>query len=359
MVVYTEGETLLLDALGEALATPDLNGIAQHILPAVERMFDASFVTLYIGAPPLPTAHLWQHGLPAESAAEVEKVCAHHLSSAQSRPDTACISASIPLRGQTIDLMLYPLRTASQWLGLLGMPAEAAAKGPTNLWEKTLHLLENLTAHYIEQARMQKELSSLNAYLTVSSALAQSMDLREVLDIAMWSCMDLLSAEGASLLLLDEEKQNFQFYYSEGPGKTGVEGRTFPADKGIAGAVLQSREAEIVNDVPNDPRFYSRFDTETGYRTRNMIAIPLIAGEEPVGVMEILNKNDEGGFTQQDLLLLLSVAEEIAFAIRNAIVFEYVVNTYCKQRQGLNTCRGCERPLGSWTPCVKYRERAI
>jgi hypothetical protein len=45
-----------------------------------------------------------------------------------------------------------------------------------------------------------------------------------------------------------------------------------------------------------------------------------------------------------------------AFAIRNARVFEYVVNTYCKQRQGLGTCRGCQRPLRSWTPCVKYRE---
>lgn len=54
--------------------------------------------------------------------------------------------------------------------------------------------------------------------------------------------------------------------------------------------------------------------------------------------------------------ILSSIAEEIAFAIRNANVFEYVVNSYCKQRQGQNSCKGCQRPLGSWTPCVKYRD---
>jgi len=48
----------------------------------------------------------------------------------------------------------------------------------------------------------------------------------------------------------------------------------------------------------------------------------------------------------------------VAFAIRNGKMFEVVVKSYCKQRQGLNTCKGCKRPLGSWTPCVKYREEA-
>ena len=68
-----------------------------------------------------------------------------------------------------------------------------------------------------------------------------------------------------------------------------------------------------------------------------------------------LNPMDGTDFTEEEQLLLCSIAEEIAFAIRNARVFEYVVNSYCKQRQGLATCRGCQRPLGSWTPCVRYR----
>jgi GAF domain-containing protein len=131
---------------------------------------------------------------------------------------------------------------------------------------------------------------------------------------------------------------------------------TFPADMGLAGSVLQAQQAEIINDVRNDPRFYKGVDSESGFETWNMIAIPLTAGEEQVGVLEVLNKTNGGPFTDEECLLLVSIAEEIAFAIRNAIVFEYVVNTYCKQRQGQMSCKGCQRPLGSWTPCIKYRE---
>ena len=90
-----------------------------------------------------------------------------------------------------------------------------------------------------------------------------------------------------------------------------------------------------------------------------MIVIPLAAGEEKIGVLEVLNKTNGASFTEEDKFLLLLIAEEIAFAIRNAKVFEYVVNSYCKQRQGFATCKGCKRPLGTWTPCVKYRESDI
>lgn len=59
-----------------------------------------------------------------------------------------------------------------------------------------------------------------------------------------------------------------------------------------------------------------------------------------MGVLEVLSKEGGGLFADEECLLLVSVAEEIAFAVRNAKVFEYVVNTYCKQRQGQGSCRG-------------------
>ena len=103
----------------------------------------------------------------------------------------------------------------------------------------------------------------------------------------------------------------------------------------------------------------SQIDKESGFQTKNMIAIPLVAGKERVGVLEVLNKAEGEKFTEEERLLLLSFSEEIAFAIRNAKMFEYVVNSYCKQRQGQLSCKGCKRPLGSWTPCVKYREASL
>jgi GAF domain-containing protein len=122
---------------------------------------------------------------------------------------------------------------------------------------------------------------------------------------------------------------------------------------------LENQRSEVVNDVQGEPRFFKTIDSEFGFVTQNLIAIPLTAGEEKIGVMEVVNKCDGQPFTDEERLLLDFIAEEIAFAIRNAKIFEYVLNSYCKQRQGATSCKGCKRPLKSWTPCVKYLEKSI
>jgi Nif-specific regulatory protein len=189
--------------------------------------------------------------------------------------------------------------------------------------------------------------------------IAQALDLRDALEAVLYFSMEAVSAEAASVLLLDYEKENFRFYSAEGPTKPVLETATFPADQGLAGHVLQTQQSVVINDVQNDPRFYGKFDTESGFHTRNMIIIPLTAGEEKIGVLEVINKVGGEPFYEEERLFLHNIAEEIAFAIRNGKMFEVVVKSYCKQRQGLNTCKGCKRPLGSWTPCVKYREASI
>jgi PAS domain S-box-containing protein len=90
----------------------------------------------------------------------------------------------------------------------------------------------------------------------------------------------------------------------------------------LAGKVLQSQQSEVINEVQKDPQFYKRFDLETGFHTRNMVAIPLVAGKEKVGVLEVLNKAGGELFQEEDRLLLQSIAEEIAFAIYDAKLFD-------------------------------------
>ncbi len=206
--------------------------------------------------------------------------------------------------------------------------------------------------------QLVKQTRYLNTYLTVSSMVSQCLDPHELLENILNIVMETVSAEGASVLLLDEDQTNFRFYSVEGPAKQCLMSVTFPADQGIAGSVLQTQKSEVINDVHSDPRFYGKIDSQYGFVTQNLITIPLTAGEEKIGVLEVLNKSGGELFSDEDRFLLDSVAEEIAFAIRNARIFEYVVNTYCKQRQGETSCKGCRRPLRSWTPCVKYLEKS-
>jgi GAF domain-containing protein len=205
-------------------------------------------------------------------------------------------------------------------------------------------------------AVLEKQLAYLNAYMTVSSAITQPLGLHELLETVLFCSMEAVSAEAASVLLLDDEKKEFKFYQVEGEVKEVLIKSSFPADKGIAGWVMQNQQSQVINDVASDPRFFSDVDSRSSFKTRNMIAIPLTAEDEKIGVLEVINKADALGFTEEEHHLLRSIADEIAFAVRNAKLFEFLADLYCQQRQGKTSCKGCRRPLGSWTPCVKYRE---
>ena len=268
-----------------------------------------------------------------------------------------CIDKSIDNES---GLSLHPISEKELHLGYIGVSIpETELPISPELWNRILGLVSHAACRRIEREKSERQLSQLNTYLTVSSLLAQPIGLHDMLEATLYCCTEAVSAEAASVLLVDDQGENFHFYQVEGEAKELLMAATFPIDRGLAGHVLSTLESEIINNVQDDPRFYGKVDKDSGFQTRNMIAIPLVAGDEKIGVLEVLNKIDKRNFTEEERLLLLSIAEEIAFAIRNAKIFEYVVTSYCKQKQGQLSCRGCERPLGSWTPCVKYREKVI
>ena len=343
-----------------ALTAESLAALLQAALPSVAELASASMAFLFAADPRLPTPLFHQRGFSPGAAADCRKLSADWFPPAEQlamgQPFDLPASAT---EGLPADLTLYPLRSEQDCAGLLGLAGRASPLPGEATMDALVQTLARAIYHLVEHEDAQRRLSHLNTYLTVSSMLAQEMGLHELLEIALYCCMEAVTAEAATVLLLDEAGEQFAFYQVEGPAKPLLETASFPADQGIAGAVLQSGQSEIVDNPQVDPRWYQAVDSDTGLSTRNLIAVPLVAGEEKIGVLEVLNKVGGQPFSEDEHLLLVSVAEESAFAIRNARVFEYVANTYCRQRQGLGTCRGCERPLRSWTPCVKYREVGI
>ena len=73
-----------------------------------------------------------------------------------------------------------------------------------------------------------------------------------------------------------------------------------------------------------------------------------------MGVLNAINKIETKFFDKDDDQILSAIADEVALAVKNARLFDYVVDSYCKIRQGINSCKGCKRPLKSWTPCARH-----
>jgi signal transduction histidine kinase len=96
----------------------------------------------------------------------------------------------------------------------------------------------------------------------------------------------------------------------------------FPWDKGLAGSVFKSGEPAIVADAKKDGRHYPNIDQLTGFRTRDMIVMPLKQwGHPPIGVLEVMNKRD-GCLDEGDVALLTVVSALTTAAVEQARLFE-------------------------------------
>ena len=102
-------------------------------------------------------------------------------------------------------------------------------------------LLAYCLSQFLDRLAYDKKIAHLKTYLAVSSKVAQTLNLREVIEAVLYSSIAAVAAESASVLLLDAEKKNFRFYGVEGPAKPVLLDVTFPVDQGLAGYVFQSR----------------------------------------------------------------------------------------------------------------------
>jgi len=211
-------------------------------------------------------------------------------------------------------------------------------------------LLQNVLSHEQKDTKIRM----LNLYQTVSSSLAYIGDLEELLTTITGIVTSELLCEESSVLLYDEDNNEFEFFTAFGETGMTLVSERFPADKGIAGRALRERTTQVVNDVQSDPDFYGNIDEEHDFKTKSILAAPLIAGEELVGILNAINKIETKFFDKNDDQILSAIADEIALAVKHARLFEYVVENYCKIKQGKNSCRDCKRPLKTWTPCARH-----
>jgi two-component system NtrC family sensor kinase len=319
--ISSEEALHILELTGRAVNSRDLAELAQKVLPILVRVMGVAAAFLYFEEPGASSHSFFQVEVQSIFVPIIKRICVGHFHQIPIQAEFQPLLLSL-VPQETAQVALFLLHDKGKRLGLLGLLLPEPRQLPElKLIEKINFLLTQFITQLVKRLDYENRIAKFNAYFTVSSKIAKAMNLRDVLEAVLYSSMEAVSAEAASVMLLDDEKKNFQFFGCV-PPQPAITNAIFPADLGLAGKVLQSQRAEVINDVQSDPRFYKRFDLETGFQTRTMVAIPLVAGKEKIGVLEVLNKSGGQPFQEEDRLLLQSIAEEIAFAIHDAKLFD-------------------------------------
>ena len=164
--------------------------------------------------------------------------------------------------------------------------------------------------------------STVEALTNVSNIVAAQTREHDLMERVLHFAAQVLGAQGASALLLDEESNELVFSAALGTHAQRLLGLRVKMGEGLAGRVAQSGEVAIVNDALEDARFSRRIDVSTGFTTRNLICVPLKVRERILGVIEVVNRSDGATFTRADAEVLKAVANQAAIALDNARLYD-------------------------------------
>ncbi|HJU20128.1 MAG TPA: GAF domain-containing protein [Stellaceae bacterium] len=158
--------------------------------------------------------------------------------------------------------------------------------------------------------------------LAITEAISSELHLDALLARIVRATTHLLDAERSTFFLYDAAKDELWSKVAEGTEQTQIR---IPANAGLAGAAFASGQVLNIPDAYADPRFNQQVDRTLGFRTRNILAIPVFDRfGERLGVVQVLNKRG-GPFTAVDIRRLKSFCADIAIAIHNARLFSDVL----------------------------------
>jgi len=144
------------------------------------------------------------------------------------------------------------------------------------------------------------------------------IDVDETCNLILEEARNIIPADSGSIMLLDDEEKSLAIksaFGTEWDPKTRL-----AVGEGIAGDVVKTGKAELLNNVSFDPRFKSGES-----HIKSMLCVPLKWKGNIFGVIN-MSTSSEKLFTLDDLKLLHSVAIHSSIAIENAKNFSKLKN---------------------------------
>jgi signal transduction histidine kinase len=152
-------------------------------------------------------------------------------------------------------------------------------------------------------------------------AVSRQMPVREVLQVIVDSARTLAAARYAALGVPDDRGSFGEFVVS---GLTAAQQRAIgpmPRQHGMLAELLRGAKAERLPDITADSRF-GGWLPQAHPSMGAFIGVPVVRGDEVLGIILAANKTTGGEFTAHDEELLSLFAAHAAIALTNARLYE-------------------------------------
>lgn len=254
-------------------------------------------------------------------------------------PDTKKLHTKVAASGNSyMDKDLCTIVVPIQLHGLTIATVSTSRNAEEGLWsEDDLVLIEALasqTSMALETSRQyseeQRRVAELEIVNRISQAVSQLIRLDSLYRVVHSQMNLVLGRTDLSIALYDAQKnilsfpyatENNQIFHIE-PGKLAHDPES---------EVIQNRQPLYLQDPAALLKSFPK-GLQHRPRAKSWLGVPLLVGNEVVGIIAIHDPRQENRYSEDDSALLTTIASQIATAIQNAQLLEQIQNNARRER---------------------------
>jgi signal transduction histidine kinase len=272
-------------------------------------------------------------GQPIITHVEAESIRAGGIKYGEVDEPVSILAVPMSVGGRVIGMLsaqsYQPNVYTPEDLQILGTLANQAVVAIQNgrLFAEVQRLAQELEQRVIERtAQLQREQQNTETLLRILTEVSSSLDLDRALNRTLSLLNDATGAEQGTIMLLHPDDNLLHYragygYLSERFDPTNTRGFTLKVGEGLAGWVVQNREAVLIDDLRQDSRWVQ--SSFSGQEHRSCIVAPLLVGEDVIGVLMIFHRNLKY-FSPDILNMVKAIGGQVAVAINNAHLYELI-----------------------------------
>ena len=236
-----------------------------------------------------------------------------------------------PDEWQSADDLLVPLfDKRRELMGVLDLYDPIDRALPRTKLVKSLEVFATHAALAIENAMQYEQIEETKAQLEaqlllrhqlldLSAALLSTLDERQLFAQIATTLKEIVDHDAMEIRLIDESANELYCRYASGTGADLMSGWRSSVDEGVSGWVVRHNEAQLVNDMVNDPR--AALVPQTQADRQASIIVPLNVGGRVIGVLA-LDREGDWTFEDHEFEPVCLFANLAAIAINNARSYE-------------------------------------
>lgn len=196
----------------------------------------------------------------------------------------------------------------------------------------------------LESEKRARQLAKLNE---VGRSLTSTLELNPLLTQIMNSAIEILNCEAGNLIMVDTNTLELIVEVAVGPVASDLAGTRFSKSTGVAGQVADTGQPMIANNAATSDYLLDEADLQTGFLTRNLLAVPIKVKETTIGVIEVINKLDGSPFTADDLGILSTFTSQAAIAMENARLYTQTDEALSARLDEMSVMQRIDRELNT------------